>query len=316
MILVVSMNPALDVRMVVGHLSKGRLNRIRSSESSAGGKGVHVASTALALGSDVVMTGFLPVKGSEDYLDDLSEQGIDSDFIKVEGRLRTCISLLEEEGHIETELLEPGCFVYPNNFEILNARVKELVSANDVVVFSGSLPLGLPSSAYAQLIVTCNELGCQTILDTSGKALEKGIAASPSMIKPNRQEAEELVHFQITDIETAFRASRQLSDKVPLVVISLDREGAVVTCSRRTRLAAAPVVEVCNPTGSGDCLVGGFAFGLERRLPLDQTIKLGVACGVANAASYTTGEINISLVRELEQKIVIHDDNSAAAFSR
>jgi 1-phosphofructokinase family hexose kinase len=317
MILVVSMNPALDVRMIVGQLNKGAVNRIRWSKSWPGGKGIHVASTARALGSEVVMTGFLPSLGGEYFLDGLAEEGIKADFIKVEGKLRTCISLLEEESQIETELLEPGCSVAPNDLELLKGKVKKLASSSEVVVFNGSLPSGIPSSAYAELISACNELGCQTILDTSGEALKEGVKAAPSMIKPNREEAAELVHFEIEGMEAAYQASRQLADKkTALAVISLGAEGIVVSNSKSTQFASLPPIQVRNPTGSGDCLVGGFAFGLERSLPLEQTIRIGVACGGANAASDTTGRIDLSLVREIENRVSIHGRDTATTIHR
>ncbi|HEY3028169.1 MAG TPA: 1-phosphofructokinase family hexose kinase [Pyrinomonadaceae bacterium] len=317
MILVVSMNPALDVRMSVGQLNKGAVNRIRCSKSWPGGKGIHVASTARALGSEVVMTGLLPSRGAEYFLDGLAKEGIKADFIKVEGKLRTCISLLEEDGQIETELLEPGCSIAPNSLELLKGRIKELASSSEVVVFNGSLPSGIPSSAYAELVSACNELGCQTILDTSGEALKEGVNAAPSMIKPNREEAGELVGFEIEGMEAAYRASRQLADeKTALAVISLGAEGIVVSSSKSTLFAVPPLISVRNPTGSGDCLVGGFAFGLERRLPLEQTIRIGVACGAANAASDTTGEMKLSLMRELESRVLIHEGTAATPLGR
>ncbi len=317
MILVVSMNPALDVRMIVGQLNKGAVNRIRWSKSWPGGKGIHVASTARTLGSEVVMTGFLPSLGCEYFLDELAKEGIEADFINVEGKLRTCISLLEEERQIETELLEPGGSVAPNNLELLKDRVKELASSSEVVVFTGSLPSGIPFWAYAELISACNKLGCQTILDTSGEALREGVNAVPSMIKPNREEAAELVGFEIEDMEAAYSASRQLADlKTILAVISLGAEGIVISSSTSTQLAVPPFIEVRNPTGSGDCLVGGFAFGLERRLSLEQTIRIGVACGAANAASDTTGELNLSLVKELENRVLIHERDTAVTLLR
>jgi len=317
MILVVSMNPALDVRMIVGQLNKGEVNRIRLSSNWPGGKGIHVASTARTLGSEVVMTGFLPSLGGEYFIDGLAKEGIKADFINVEGKLRTCISLLEEEHHIETELLEPGCSVAPNNLELLKGRIKELASSCEVVVFTGSLPSGIPSSVYAELISACNELGCQTILDTSGEALKEGVNAAPSMIKPNREEAGELVHFEIEGMEAAYQASRQLAgEKTALAVISLGAEGIVVSTPKSTRFASLPPIEVRNPTGSGDCMVGGFAFGLECRLPLEQTIRIGVACGAANAASDTTGRLKLSLVRELENRVLIHEGNASTPLGR
>jgi fructose-1-phosphate kinase PfkB-like protein len=48
-------------------------------------------------------------------------------------------------------------------------------------------------------------------------------------------------------------------------------------------------VDVANAVGSGDCLLGGVAVGLRRGLDLEEVLRLGVACGTANATSPETG---------------------------
>ena len=134
------------------------------------------------------------------------------------------------------------------------------------------------------------------------------------MIKPNRHEAAELLGFEIEDMEAACRASRQMArEKIALAVISLGSEGIVASSSTTTQFAAPPPVEVRNPTGSGDCLVGGFAHGLERRLPPEQTIRIGVACGAANAASDATGANDAALVKGLENRVRIDEGKSNAS---
>ena len=43
--------------------------------------------------------------------------------------------------------------------------------------------------------------------------------------------------------------------------------------------------------GAGDCLLGGVAVGLVRGLPLDEVLRLGVACGTARTLSSEHGYI-------------------------
>jgi fructose-1-phosphate kinase PfkB-like protein len=99
-----------------------------------------------------------------------------------------------------------------------------------------------------------------------------------------------------------------------LPVVSLGAEGIVISSLTTTQFALSPSVEVRNPTGAGDCLVGGFAFGLERRLPLDQTIRIGVACGAASVGTEAPGAIDIALVKELENRVLIHERNAAVSL--
>jgi tagatose 6-phosphate kinase len=74
-----------------------------------------------------------------------------------------------------------------------------------------------------------------------------------------------------------------------MVVVSLGAEGAVAVQGDRAWRAEAPRVDVANVVGSGDCLLGGVAVGLGRGMHLEEVLRLGVACGSANATSPETG---------------------------
>ena len=50
---------------------------------------------------------------------------------------------------------------------------------------SGSVPKGLDGTAYQRLVKIVKDAGKKVILDTSGKLLEMGIQAAPTLIKPN-----------------------------------------------------------------------------------------------------------------------------------
>jgi 1-phosphofructokinase family hexose kinase len=309
MITVVSLNPAIDKRLVITRLKKGEVNRVQTGQSWPGGKGVHVANTAALLGSKVAITGLLPADGSGAFLSELESRGISPDFVVIPGEMRTCLAIFDADDQSETELLEQGCTVDLQSFESLKVKLKRLASESSVVVFSGSLPLGIPANTYAELVGLCKELDCKPILDTSGAALRHGIAAHPFMIKPNLREAEELTGLHIDDVENSCRASHvaQAEYKIPLVVISLGEKGVAVTHTARTWIAAPPpAIAIRNTVGSGDCVVGGFAHGLDSNLPIEKIITLGVACGAASVSSEETGMIKLSLVRQLEAGIIIH----------
>jgi tagatose 6-phosphate kinase len=56
---------------------------------------------------------------------------------------------------------------------------------------------------------------------------------------------------------------------------------------------------VANPVGSGDCLLGGVAVALAREQSLEEALRLGVACGAANAMSRETGRFDRADVERL-----------------
>ena len=51
----------------------------------------------------------------------------------------------------------------------------------------------MPDDVYAELTAIAREAGKPTVLDTSGEKLLRGIEAAPTVIKPNRQEIEQIM---------------------------------------------------------------------------------------------------------------------------
>lgn len=124
------------------------------------------------------------------------------------------------------------------------------------------------------------------VLDSSGAALRAGLAARPWLIKPNRDEAEELLGRRLRRITDAAAGARQLARRGPLhVMLSLGRDGAVLASRARPSVlwAQAPRVPAGSTVGAGDSLVAGFVTGWHRTRSLPQALRLGVACGTAAA---------------------------------
>ena len=59
MILTVTLNPAVDKTYTTGALMLGQVNRMRTANNIAGGKGINVAKILRQYGYDVMVTGFL-----------------------------------------------------------------------------------------------------------------------------------------------------------------------------------------------------------------------------------------------------------------
>ena len=70
----------------------------------------------------------------------------------------------------------------------------------EVVAMSGSVPKGLDGTAYQRLVKIVKDAGKKVILDTSGKLLEMGIQAAPTLIKPNIDEIRMLTGKNCDDI--------------------------------------------------------------------------------------------------------------------
>jgi tagatose 6-phosphate kinase len=88
-----------------------------------------------------------------------------------------------------------------------------------------------------------------------------------------------------------------------MVVLSLGEAGAVAVTEGRAAHALVHVERAVNAVGSGDCLLGGVAVALARGLPFEEVLRLGVACGAANAVGPETGRIDKAAVEALLPRV-------------
>src|SRR5215469_4350672 len=191
MFLCVSLNPAIDKRLLIDELRRGQVNRVRTAEAFAGGKAAHVAMVLRTLGETPRWIGPCGGANGEEVLNGLVGLGIQATGIPIRQSTRTNLEILEKDGTL-TEVLEPGPTLSAEEWIAVEAKCKELFAAGAerlTVIFSGSLPHGMEATLYARLIAAARERKCTTLLDTSGEALAAGLRAGPSFVKPNGEEA-------------------------------------------------------------------------------------------------------------------------------
>jgi 8-oxo-dGTP pyrophosphatase MutT (NUDIX family) len=148
------------------------------------------------------------------------------------------------------------------------------------VTLSGSLPLGVPIDAYAQLIAAARQAGVISILDAEGAALELGIAAGPDLVKPNRDELGEMTPREL------------LSQGARAVVTSKGEDGMEAVTAAGTWRAYPPERVFGNPTGAGDACVAALARGIVNGHSWDQLISEAIAVSAAAVASPVAGHID------------------------
>ena len=181
MILTVTLNAAIDKRYVVENFQVGEVNRVKECSYVPGGKGLNVSKPASIYGAEVVATGFVGGHAGNYIEDALKPFGIKSEFYHVDAESRSCINIWDETNHVQTEFLEPGFTLTEKDFEGFEEKFRTLVADAEVVAMSGSVPKGLDGTAYQRLVKIVKDAGKKVILDTSGKLLEMGIQAAPTL---------------------------------------------------------------------------------------------------------------------------------------
>jgi 1-phosphofructokinase len=306
MIVTVTLNPAVDKTLLVRGFSVGKTNRGEIERLDPGGKGINVAKALNQLGCPATAIGFVAGMNGRFILRALEALEIQADFIDVEGETRVNLKITDPDDGNETEINESGFTVKPEDLERFKEKLGEYASRAKVVVFSGSLPPGAPYDTYASLLAIARARGAKTILDTSGAALTKGMYGRPDFVKPNRAEAEELLHRSLDNRCELARAVRELLDMGPsMTAISMGAEGLVAGHRDHITLAVPPAVEARSSVGAGDALVAAFAYAMVEGLEFDAAVRLATAMGAATTAAGGSSVAGMDAVRAMLSQIVL-----------
>ena len=143
--------------------------------------------------------------------------------------------------------------------------------------------------------------GKPAILDTSGALLVGSLPARPAMIKPNTDEIQAILGRKPESIDEIYAAAREVHETygIEKVVVSLGGDGSVMACSEGVFRGRAPKIDVVNPVGSGDTMVGAFAVAMARGMAVEEQLAFAMACASANCLTPSTGHFDMAVADEL-----------------
>jgi 1-phosphofructokinase family hexose kinase len=296
MIITVTLNAAIDKSLSVPNFRLGRRHRTVEQRTMAGGKGVNIARTLKTLGQPVIATGFAGGATGTHIVEQLTEESILNDFVRIRDESRTNTSVLDPTTGEQTEINERGPSVSEREVELFRDKLLYLARGAAIVVFAGSLPRGIESDIYAVLIHELERTGVTTVVDTDGEPLRQAVRAEPDVVSPNVIEAEELVGHEFASEEERSLAVREIAALGPREAIMTLPDGCFAQvlvddqpCMRRVSVA---VRESIAKRGSGDAFLAGYiAARYEGRAP-DQCLRFGVACGAESTARLGAGLID------------------------
>lgn len=305
-ILTVTLNPAIDVRYNVENMRLGEVNRTKYIEKNAGGKGINVSRVITQLGGNVLATGIVGGFTGKLFLSKLNLDNIKNDFLETNYETRTCIAVIDNNIKGVTEFLESAEGTPEDYQKFIEKYISLLDNGIDIVCGSGSLLKGIGKDAYNILIAEANKRRIKFILDTSGESLVKGIEEKPFLIKPNQEELEDITGKKFNNVnELVDTAKEIINSGVENVMITLGGDGALLISKDVVYKATFPPVKIKNTVGSGDSTIAGIAYGLSVNKSLEDSFRLGIACGTTNAMMDKTGSIDQEVLEEILPKIKI-----------
>jgi 1-phosphofructokinase family hexose kinase len=306
MITTVTLNPTLDKTLSVPKLKPGTVHRAQILREDLGGKGINVSRALQALGIPSKMTGFMGGRTGQFMTTGLRATGFDVHFVDVQGETRRNITLLDEASGQYTKFNEPGPSIAAQHLADLQDQIDQLAGPGDLWAFCGSLPPGAPPDFYARLIRQVQDCGGRALLDTSGPAYREGLAAHPFAIKPNSEEASDLLGTPLhSDEEHCAAALRLQAHDLPVVAMTRGAQGLVLAVGGEALMATPPPVPARSPVGAGDAAVAGLLWAISEDCDPVETARRVVACGTATAMQEGTAVGDRTLIENLLDQVQI-----------
>ncbi len=311
MILTVTLNAAIDRTVAVPNFRLGRRHRAVESRTVAGGKGINVARALNLLGRPVIATGFVGGPTGRRVLEQLHEESVLTDFIRIAAETRINLAVIDPTSGEQTEINERGPAVSPEEVQRLFERIGYLAGGTRLCVLAGSVPPGAGDDLYARLIADLTRRGVSVVLDAEGEAMLEGVRAGASMVTPNEREAEELVGQEFADRGDLAQGLLELVrlGASEAAITRPDGCAAVVGGGNSRRLLEVHTepLEPVSTVGSGDAFLAGYvAARYEGRSPED-CLAYGVACGAESTQHFGAGTVDRNQVERLLGEVSVHD---------
>ena len=297
MIVTVTLNAAMDRTLSVPNFQLGHRHRASSGMATAGGKGINVGRALKRLGVPVVCTGLAGGRNGTQIVEDLTQEGILNDFVRIAGESRTSLAMLDPISSVYTEIMEWGPEVHESRArdprrearvpdpERRPRRPRRLAAAGGIeAVLRGHRARALAPRSIP------------VVLDSEGEPFRLGVEAEPDLVAPNREEAEALVGHEFGD-------ERELADGLDEIV-ELGAKNVLLTTEEgcfallhddreEVRLhARAPQLEAISTVGAGDVLLAGFLAARLAGRKAEDALRTAVAAGSASVLEAGAGRFD------------------------
>ncbi len=294
-ILSVCLNPAVDVSCEAHEVHAERKIRTYNQRVESGGGGVNVARVLAGFGMPAELV-YLSGGPTGVLLDEeLASLGIRRKRFLIDAPTRIAFNVHQTQagqtliGQIqdnqEYRFVPEGPEVDPG---ILAQLLQYLESVSlcdeDIIVASGSLPRGLPDTAYAKIAEFTRSRNARFVLDTSGAELSSTLSSSHVfLVKPSLGELQHLAGGFMLDETAAREVALELvtSGHAENVAVSMGSHGAFLATANGVYRLPAHMVKKISAVGAGDSFVGAMVFYLAQGHSIEQAFRFGVAAGAA-----------------------------------
>lgn len=308
-ILCLSLTPCLQRTLTFPELTIGEVNRTRKIEITASGKAVNVARALSELGTTAFQVGFLGGANGGAVAEKLRAGCFPFHYIRSQSETRICQTLINQQNGDVTELVEE--MVNPSETEwasLMNWLTQQAQQFEDFAL-AGSPPPGSGSDIYFRIMSAIRSQNHKSRfwVDSQKAPMLEALKAEPFLVKLNQSEYSATVGKSFDTPESAVRHAKGWLDQTEWVVMTSGSDRVWMLGRETSFVGIPPKINALNPIGSGDAMTAGLIAGFREGLEWPETLRLGIACGAANALSPTSGTLLLEELENLKSETLIHE---------
>ena len=289
MIYTLTINPALDYIIEIQNFKLSNINRSEKEYIFPGGKGINVSIVLKELGIDSTALGFIGGFTGTEIENKVQKYGVKTDFVNVNEGISRINVKIETESE-ETAINGKGPYISSGYIDLLYEKIRQ-IKKGDILVLSGSVAEGVEEDIYQKICHELQKNEVKIIVDARRNLLLKTLESKPFLIKPNREELEEIFNTKITNKEQVIQLAKELQIKgAKNVLVSMGSEGAIFLSENGEvfKRKACVVKERINTVG--DSMIAGFIAGYKLSSKYEEALDMGIAAATATTASMFLGK--------------------------
>jgi 1-phosphofructokinase family hexose kinase len=282
-ILAAGLTPAWQQILVFDRFETGQVNRARQAYWCASGKVLNVGRGLFHLDANGRTVSLVGGATGKLIQEEFAASGIPACWVESASPTRVCTTILDRRLGTVTELVENTPAATPRELDLFTQAFAEVARVADVVVLTGSLPDGAPTTYYRELL---EKTVARVILDVRGPELLAALELRPWLVKPNREELARTVGRDLSEDCELVAAMREFNRRgAEWVVVTHGSDAVWATTAGKTYRLQPPTVPAVNPIGCGDAMCAGIAWSIERGDDPLIALRMGMAAAAENLAA-------------------------------
>lgn len=283
MIVTLTINPAIDRTVSVDKLVFEDRAYVIDRSEAAGGRGVNASHVIHSFGGKTLALLASGGARGEQMEKLLAKLAFPYEVVRVHSETRVNLTISDKQG-LTVKLNEIGAPLEEQEVAEIHRLVEARLAKAQWLMICGSVPPGVSSRFYCEVIEMAKQRGVKTLVDTDGDALLHSLEAKPTVITPNQHEAERLLgRALLTRTQFLEAVDRIQAMGAESVILSLGSRGAIGSGPEGIFEVLPPRVDVLCPIGAGDAMAAAFTWSMEKKKSFADSLRWGVAAGTAKA---------------------------------